>query len=94
LRLATDTLTADIELRTSPPGPESYATRVNLMFLCIVLDAPDRMVVRNSCGSFRPQLPEYTRQIIKHNPWNPYFGPAGDGGGVLLATRNSGAPRN
>lgn len=87
LRLTTETLVAEIELRTDPPGRESFATWSNLFFLCLIIDAPDRLAVRNSCGAVPLHPAEYTRRIVKHNPWNPYFGPAGDGGGILIATR-------
>lgn len=87
LRLTTDTLRAEIELRTDPPGRESYGTARHLFHLCIVVDAPDRLVVRNHCGTNSLAWSEYTRRIIKHNPWNPYFGPAGDKGGVQIMTR-------
>ena len=91
MQLSTDSLFAEIELRTDPPGIESYATWTHLRFLCIIVDAPDRLAVRNNCGSTRDLTPKYTWRFIKHNPWNPYFGPVGDGGGVLLATRASGS---
>ncbi len=82
LQLPSDTLLTDVELRTDPPVRESS----RLPFLCIVVDAPNRLAVKNSCNISQAST-EYTRRIIKHNPWNPYFGPAGDRSGVLLATR-------
>ena len=92
LHLTTDTLHTEIDLRTDPPGPESHATATNLFLLCIIADAPDRLVVRNHCGSTPFPAAEYTRRIIKHNPWNQYFGPVGDKGGVQLMTRVVAAP--
>ena len=86
LVLATDTLVANVELRTDPPSPASYVGGGFLPLLCIRMDDPGRLDVTHSCQwPTRPKEAYYTR-IIKHNPWNPYFGRAGDRGGVLIAT--------
>ena len=86
LQLTTDSLFAEIELRTDPPVA-SYVNGHFLPFLCVLRDAPDRIKVSNTCGALPHPLSEYKRQIIKHNPWSLYFGPAGDRGGVMLYTR-------
>lgn len=88
LNLTTDTLRVDIEMRADPPASLSYVPNTHFLpFLCIVLDSPAQLSVTNGCGNFSHPLAEYSRQIIKHNPWSLYFGPAGDNGGVLIATR-------
>jgi hypothetical protein len=92
LQLVTDTLRVEIELRTDPPGSESYATAAHLRYLCVVVDAPNRLAVRNTCETLSHPASEYTRRIIKHNPWSPYFGPAVDKAGVLILTRAAADP--
>lgn len=98
LRLTRDTLVADVELRADPPTSASYAPNGALPFLCVVLDAPDRMTVSNGCypDSFPHPASEYKRQGFKYNPDanpdGPYFGKAFENGGVLVYTRVA-APR-
>jgi len=87
LELTTDTLFADIELRTDPPAPVSNERPNFLPTLCILIEAPHQLDVFNSCNFSQLAPPGYTQKIIKHAPWNPYFGPAGDRGGVLLRKR-------
>lgn len=86
LQLGNDSARFDIELRTNPPSAASYATGGILPYLCVVVEA-DRLDVTNSCRELPRPDGEYRKRIIKHNPWNPYFGAAGDRGGVLLVTR-------
>ena len=85
--LSTDTLFANVELRSDPPSAESYLGAPVLPYLCVRMDDPAHLDVANSCQWPTYPQHEYSRRIIKHNPWNPYFGRAGDRGGVMLALR-------
>ena len=91
--MTTDTLVVDVELRTDPPATASYANG-HLPFLCVVLDTPDRMTVTKLAAiqdSFPHPVSEYIWKVFKQNPYanpnGPYFGEAGDNGGVLVYTR-------
>ena len=88
LNVNTDTLFADIELRSDPPAQISLVPRIGFLpFLCIVVTG-DQLTVTNGCADRNPPA-GFAQQIIKHNPWSLYFGPAGDRGGVMLRTRIS-----
>lgn len=90
LALSVDTLVTDIELRPDPVPPELYVTagRGYLPFLCVIVDnSAKRFDVLHSCQRSAYDSTLYSRQGYKHNPWSPYFGAAGDRGGVFVYTR-------
>jgi hypothetical protein len=87
LELSSDTLYANVELRSDPPSAASYLGQPALPYLCVRMDDGAHLDVTNSCQWETHPEAEYVRKIIKHNPWSPYFGRAGDHGGIMLATR-------
>jgi len=90
LKLASDTLRMDIEMRTDPLSPDLYvgAGRGYLPFLCVIVDDFDaRFDVLHSCLRSSYDSSKWTFRGYKHNPESPYFGAVGDWGGILVATR-------
>ena len=89
LQLTTDTLVADVELRTDPPNSISYSRDGYLPFVCVRIPASNRFSVLNKCDLAAYADSAYSRQIFKHNPWSPYFGRSVDGCGVVVFTRGA-----
>lgn len=87
LEVSTDTLYANIELRSDPPSQTSYVGNGFLPPLCVRMDDPSHLEVTHRCDWPTYPEAEYVRRTIKHNPWSPYFGRAGDRGGIMLATK-------
>jgi carboxypeptidase family protein len=90
LKLVVDTLRMDIEMRSDPLTPDLYVVggRGYLPFLCVIVDDfESRFDVLHSCLRSSYDASRWTLRGYKHNPESPYFGTAGDWGGVLVATR-------
>lgn len=87
LNLTSDTLFADIELRSDPPQLSIGKTgRAVLPVLCFVDDSRSRSLAIAKCESLLAPA-GFAQRIIKHNPWNPYFGPAAERSGALVRWR-------
>lgn len=90
LELTTDTLVANIELRTDPPTLLVVGSRPGYVpTLCIVQESPKELAVTNTCELTLNAPPGYTQKGYKHHPGKAgvYFGPAGDDGGILVRKR-------
>lgn len=87
LELRRDTFVVDAELRPDPVPPVLFMRqRGGPPALCIVREA-SRLVVRNGCSAVDYPKSDYIGRIIKHAPWNPYFGQAGDWDVVVFTRR-------
>jgi hypothetical protein len=86
LNLRRDSVTMEIELRTNPMSPQMYTRNGFVPPLCVI-DDDDQLKVFHTCS--RDSLASYRTRIVKHNPWSPYFGEAGDRGGIMIATRTT-----
>ena len=88
LVLQTDTLHADIEMRSDPPAPTVTPNGSRVMpFLCIVLDSPDRLLVKNACTELPRPLDSFQRRVYQMTPNAISFGDVARIGGVMVLTR-------